>query len=153
MVDIRRVTKRSSGRRRSDSDFAESRSDSRPSIFFSSCSVTQLRTTISAGVVIMVRSTLLRITRPYFNASRSHNVHRIGPQWHGLRKPYSSSIQAQEDALKALPDIDPKSLTVTESTTPKQIVPPEELVFGRTFTGKCCLQSPSPPTTQCPIAH
>ena len=45
------------------------------------------------------------------------------------------SIQSEQDALKRLPDIDPSKLTVTETTTPKKLLPPEELVFGRTFTG------------------
>ncbi|KAL8782720.1 MAG: hypothetical protein Q9213_005144 [Squamulea squamosa] len=51
--------------------------------------------------------------------------------WH-LRRPYS--IQSQEDAIAKLPNIDPSALSITKTTTPKQLVPPEELVFGRTFT-------------------
>lgn len=45
------------------------------------------------------------------------------------------SIQAQEDSIARLPGIDPSKLSITSSTTPKEIVPPQELVFGRTFTG------------------
>lgn len=49
------------------------------------------------------------------------------------RRPYS--IQAQEDSIARLPGIDPSTLIITESTTPKELVPRQELVFGRTFTG------------------
>lgn len=38
-------------------------------------------------------------------------------------------------ALAKLPGIDPSKLEITNATTGKDIVPPEELVFGRTFTG------------------
>lgn len=40
-----------------------------------------------------------------------------------------------EEALAALPDIDPSKLEVTLCKIPKDLVPPEELIFGRTFTG------------------
>ncbi|KAL8662717.1 MAG: hypothetical protein Q9202_004502 [Teloschistes flavicans] len=49
-----------------------------------------------------------------------------------LRRPYS--IQSQEDAIAKLPNINPSALSITKTTTPKELVPPEELVFGRTFT-------------------
>ena len=48
----------------------------------------------------------------------------------------ATSLQAQEQELAQLPGIDPGLLSVTQTTTPKKVVPPEELVFGRTFTGK-----------------
>ncbi|MCJ1301768.1 hypothetical protein MMC08_004569 [Hypocenomyce scalaris] len=44
------------------------------------------------------------------------------------------SIQAEQDSIATLPGIDPSKLSVTKSTTPKQLVPPQELLFGRTFT-------------------
>lgn len=34
-----------------------------------------------------------------------------------------------------LPGIDPSKLEITKTITPKQLVPNEDLVFGRTFTG------------------
>lgn len=40
------------------------------------------------------------------------------------------------DDAKHLPDIDPSKLEVTKTTTPKQVLANEDLVFGRTFTGK-----------------
>jgi len=39
-------------------------------------------------------------------------------------------------AIAKLPGIDPSKLEVSKTTSAKDIVPPEELVFGRTFTGK-----------------
>lgn len=45
------------------------------------------------------------------------------------------SIQSQEDSIARLPGIDPSKLSITKSTTPKELLPPQELVFGRTFTG------------------
>ena len=46
------------------------------------------------------------------------------------------SIQTDASSLAKLPNIDPSKLSITETTTPKELIPPEELVFGRTFTGK-----------------
>lgn len=45
------------------------------------------------------------------------------------------SIQAQEDSIAKLPGIDASKLSIAKSTTPKKLVSPQELVFGRTFTG------------------
>ena len=43
--------------------------------------------------------------------------------------------------MKHLPDIDPSKLEVTKTITPKQLVPNQDLIFGRTFTGE---HSPQP---------
>jgi len=52
---------------------------------------------------------------------------------------FSTSWQLREqltlDDTKHLPDMDPSKLEVTKSITPKQLVPNQDLVFGRTFTG------------------
>lgn len=45
------------------------------------------------------------------------------------------SIQSSENAIAQLPGIDPEALSVLKTTTPKELLPPHELVFGRTFTG------------------
>ncbi|TVY28221.1 Branched-chain-amino-acid aminotransferase, cytosolic [Lachnellula hyalina] len=44
------------------------------------------------------------------------------------------SIKAEAAATTRLPEIDPSALTITKTTTPKELVPQNELVFGRTFT-------------------
>ncbi|RMZ87871.1 hypothetical protein DV736_g4903, partial [Chaetothyriales sp. CBS 134916] len=44
------------------------------------------------------------------------------------------NLTAEDDSLARLPDIDPGKLTVTETITPKLLVPNRDLVFGRTFT-------------------
>lgn len=45
------------------------------------------------------------------------------------------SIHADAASATKLAEIDPSKLSITKSTTPKDLLPPEELVFGRTFTG------------------
>lgn len=35
-----------------------------------------------------------------------------------------------------LPDLDASKLTVTKTSTPKELQKPQDLVFGKTFTGK-----------------
>lgn len=48
----------------------------------------------------------------------------------------NQTTQVPPDAatLAKLPEIDPSKLTITQSLTPKPLLPPEKLVFGRTFT-------------------
>ena len=46
-----------------------------------------------------------------------------------------SAIHTEGDSIDQLPDLDPSKLSITKSITPKKLVPPEELLFGRTFTG------------------
>ncbi|KAH0544077.1 branched-chain-amino-acid transaminase bat2 [Glutinoglossum americanum] len=52
---------------------------------------------------------------------------------------YSASFRLYSVAAEAASNvkvqgIDPSKLTITRTTTPKTLVPPEELVFGKTFT-------------------
>jgi branched-chain amino acid aminotransferase len=51
---------------------------------------------------------------------------RLTAAWEALRT-YSTEAR--------LADIEPSKLSITKTTTPKELVPPNELVFGRTFTG------------------
>lgn len=46
----------------------------------------------------------------------------------------SYSIQAKSASTIKLQDINPSTLSIQKTTTPKELVPPNELVFGRTFT-------------------
>jgi branched-chain amino acid aminotransferase len=46
------------------------------------------------------------------------------------------SLKTDDPSIKNLPGLDPSRLSITETITPKELVPPEELIFGRTFTGK-----------------
>jgi len=50
-----------------------------------------------------------------------------------------SSVAPDSASLSQLPDIDVAKLEITQTTSPKELVPPEELVFGRTFTGTAAL--------------
>ncbi|KAJ9648049.1 branched-chain-amino-acid transaminase bat2 [Coniosporium apollinis] len=48
------------------------------------------------------------------------------------RRAYSLQIDTNSDPKLA--GIDPSKLSITKTTTPKDLLPPEELVFGRNFT-------------------
>lgn len=77
----------------------------------------------------MARYSLLK-TYPW--SSRSHLLSRTSArrQWQRFY-----SIQTTEDAIARLPGMNPDSLHVTKTTKPMSLLPPEELVFGRSFTG------------------
>jgi len=45
------------------------------------------------------------------------------------------SIKAEAASTTQLHSLDASKLTVQKSTTPKELLPPNELVFGRNFTG------------------
>lgn len=82
----------------------------------------------------MLLPRLLRRTQaPLTSLTRSQSLlHRsfANTAW-----PAQRGLQADEDSLARLPGLDASKLEITETITPKKIVPPEELVFGRTFTG------------------
>ena len=48
-----------------------------------------------------------------------------------------------ESTLDSLPGLDPSKLKVTDTITPKELVPHQDLVFGRTFTGTLSVHVPS----------
>ncbi|MCJ1295973.1 hypothetical protein MMC34_007538 [Xylographa carneopallida] len=79
----------------------------------------------------MLRQTFSRASRSALTEARAHAYQRQSILSQCRR---ASSLQAEEEAIKNLPSIDPSQLSITRSTTPKQLLPPEELVFGRTFT-------------------
>jgi branched-chain amino acid aminotransferase len=81
--------------------------------------------------------TALRLLRPSFKRPiRSTLSPVLSAQSHRLY-----SIHA-EHAAPRLATIDPSRLMIERTVNPKQLSPPEELVFGREFTGKAT--SPSP---------
>ena len=53
------------------------------------------------------------------------------------------SIHADHAAVQ-LQDIDPTKLSITKTTTPKELTRPEDLVFGKYFTGTCAPARQSP---------
>ncbi|KAL6718118.1 branched-chain-amino-acid transaminase bat2 [Lecanora helva] len=76
--------------------------------------------------------TLSQASRPFRSASTNPFASRsIILPWR-FRRCYS--IQSQEEELAKLPDIEPDSLEITRCSRPKDITPPEQLVFGRAFT-------------------
>ena len=62
------------------------------------------------------------------------------PELHSYRT-FSTSLWRREaltvedDLASKLPNIDPSKLEITETITPKTVLPNEDLIFGRTFTG------------------
>ncbi|MCJ1382609.1 branched-chain-amino-acid transaminase bat2 [Xylographa soralifera] len=79
----------------------------------------------------MLRQTCLRASRSALTEARAYAYQK---QSILSQRRKASSLQAEEKAIKQLPGMDPSQLSITKSTTPKQLLPPEELVFGRTFT-------------------
>ena len=65
---------------------------------------------------------------------------RLVAAWESTR-PYS--IKVESASTIKLQEIDPSKLSVMKTTTPKELVPPKELVFGRTFTGRASTLAPS----------
>ena len=56
------------------------------------------------------------------------------------------SIHADAPSGVKIQDIDPTKLSITKTTTPKDLLPPRELLFGRNFTGMYQTFAPSFPT-------
>jgi branched-chain amino acid aminotransferase len=52
-----------------------------------------------------------------------------------LRCRRAYSIHADASVGTKIKDIDPTKLSITKTTTPKDLLPPEELLFGRNFSG------------------
>lgn len=45
------------------------------------------------------------------------------------------SVPATGKVFSSLPDIDAAKLSITRTSAPKQLLPPEKLIFGHSFTG------------------
>lgn len=58
------------------------------------------------------------------------------------------ALTIEDDLASKLPNIDPSKLEIIRTITPKTVLPNEDLIFGRTFTGalRCCLGIWSSPT-------
>jgi len=74
---------------------------------------------------------MLRQLRPQSALSKSSS--RIAQAAWGASRTYS--VKAEAASATKLQNIDPSKLTITQSKTPKTLLPPNELVFGRSFTG------------------
>jgi branched-chain amino acid aminotransferase len=58
----------------------------------------------------------------------SQNIN-VGRKW-------QRAFSASAAAASQLPGLDPSKLTVTKTTTPKELMDSKDLVFGKNFTGK-----------------
>ncbi|KAF2739877.1 branched-chain amino acid aminotransferase II [Polyplosphaeria fusca] len=71
-------------------------------------------------------------------SSLSHNFSRTAASELNAslrcRSSRAYSIHADASVGTKIQDIDPTKLSVTKTTTPKGLLPPEELIFGRNFT-------------------
>ena len=56
-------------------------------------------------------------------------------------------IHADASSRAKIQDIDPTKLSITKTTTPKDLLPPKELIFGHNFTGMYPLRPASPQLT------
>ena len=82
---------------------------------------------------MLIPGLLRRSQAPLTSLTRSHSLlcrSFASTSWRSR-----STLQADEETLSKLPGLDASKLSITKTITPKKIVPPEELVFGRTFTG------------------
>ncbi|KAI9840128.1 MAG: Mitochondrial branched-chain amino acid (BCAA) aminotransferase [Sclerophora amabilis] len=79
----------------------------------------------------MLRQCLSRAAISPASLFRQQAVSKCLPAAQPLR-PYS--VQADTTLESSLRGIEPSRLTITKTSTPKDLVPSEELVFGRTFT-------------------
>jgi len=70
-------------------------------------------------------------------SSLSHCASRspAAPLSASLRCRRGYSIHADASVGAKIKDIDPTKLSITKTTTPKNLLPPEELLFGRNFSG------------------
>ena len=105
----------------------------------------QPRASRSFFIAMLCKATM-RTSRSYLYMRRPCSFSISILQWH-RRRPYS--IQSQEEHIVQLPDINPSALTITRATSPKQVLTPEELVFGRAFTGKHATAFPISNHTSC----
>lgn len=53
-----------------------------------------------------------------------------------LNRSWPRSYTAPAAVSSQLAGLDASKLTITKTTTPKELLPPQDLVFGKTFTGK-----------------
>lgn len=83
----------------------------------------------------MLQSLLPRSSSALSAASRST---RALPCLNARSSRRHYALQAADATDPKLSAIDPAQLTITRATTPKDLLPNEELVFGRTFTGQLC---------------
>ena len=77
---------------------------------------------------------LLQTVWSRLNSPQSQHQLLRRSRWRCCHQQRAYSIQSSEAAIAQLPGIDASALTITKTTTPKTLLPPEELVFGRTFT-------------------
>ena len=84
-------------------------------------------------LAVMGRKAIVRVSRIGLFTRRPCSSQKFIPQRY-CQRPYS--IQSQEEEIARLPDLDPGALSITRTSTPKHVRPPEELIFGRNFTGK-----------------
>jgi hypothetical protein len=74
-----------------------------------------------------------KMIRPFRPQTAFNRSSRLIAAWQSSK---SYSIKAEAASTTKLQDIDPSKVTVQKSTTPKDLLPLDQLVFGRTFTGK-----------------
>lgn len=57
---------------------------------------------------------------------------------------WQRNFSASPAIASKLAELDPSQLDITKTTSPKKKLPPQELAFGKTFTGKAPLLPPWP---------
>ena len=82
----------------------------------------------------MLQRRSLRLLSSLSSASARPLTAQLGPSLR-CRSARAYSIHADASVGTKIQDIDPTKLSIEKTTTPKALLPPEELIFGRNFTG------------------
>lgn len=81
----------------------------------------------------MLGNTLCAQAAPLFAGIRSQSLPSRAIASRRWQRQYS--IKPDSAGFPTLPALDPSKLEITKTTTPKELIPQDQLVFGKTFTG------------------
>ena len=80
---------------------------------------------LERGLISLFRPGLT-LLRPTYTSTPPRLIRERCQRWYSLHP---------EQNVEKLQELDATQLQITKTTTPKQLTPPKDLVFGRTFTG------------------
>ncbi len=66
---------------------------------------------------------------------------RLASQTFASQRLWQRNFGVTASAASQLAALDASKLSITKTTTPKELTPPKDLVFGKTFTGRACFPS------------
>lgn len=96
---------------------------------------------VFSDAFVAVMKSFHQLTRR--KALASLTTPRLAPQSFAVHRSWQRNFGATAAAASQLAGLDASKLSVTKTTTPKELTPPKDLVFGKTFTGTHWLLSGS----------